>query len=115
MSLTPIAALLLLAAQPADGAAADTPAASEAAGVSRDHAAPGTAVRHTSGAEVGRIESADEEGAVVASGDLRVRLPYASFARGENGLLISLTAEELRAEVARARAEAEASPQSGAE
>ena len=60
----------------------------------------GSAVRDPQGGLVGRIESVDENGAVISTGRARARLPFSSFAKNDRGLVISLSRAELEAEVA---------------
>lgn len=62
----------------------------------------GAEVRDPDGGPVGTIEAVDDEGAVIATGEVRVRMPFASFGKDERGLVISLTRAELEA---RARAQ----------
>jgi preprotein translocase subunit YajC len=57
----------------------------------------GVAVVDTQGGAVGTIESVDAEGAVVATGNVRAKLPISSFGRNAQGLVISLTRAELEA------------------
>lgn len=55
----------------------------------------GADVRDPEGGLVGTIESVDAEGAVVATGDARAKLPLGSFGKNGHGLVISLTRAEL--------------------
>ena len=57
----------------------------------------GMAVVDTQGGEVGTIESVDADGAVVATGKVRAKLPLTSFGKNNLGLVISLTREQLEA------------------
>ncbi|QPQ54178.1 hypothetical protein IC614_07320 [Allosphingosinicella flava] len=60
----------------------------------------GKAVLDPKGGTVGKIESVNAEGAVVATGKSRVLLPLKSFAKNNVGLVISLTQAELDAQAA---------------
>ena len=58
----------------------------------------GTAVSDTHGGSVGTIESADAEGAVVATGKARAKLPLASFGKNASGgLVVSMTKAQIEA------------------
>lgn len=57
----------------------------------------GAEVRDPDGGLVGTIESVDAQGAVVATGNARAKLPIASFGRNRRGLVISLSRAELEA------------------
>jgi hypothetical protein len=57
----------------------------------------GVQVRDQTGAAVGSIESVDATGAVVATGNVRAKLPLTSFGRNNQGLVISLTRAQLEA------------------
>jgi hypothetical protein len=60
----------------------------------------GASVRDTNGEAVGTIESVDADGAVLSTGEVRVKLPVAAFGRDENGLVIAMTRAELEAAAA---------------
>ena len=57
----------------------------------------GLAVVDTQGGAVGTIESVDAEGAVVATGEVRAKLPLTSFGKNNLGLVISMTKAQLEA------------------
>jgi hypothetical protein len=58
----------------------------------------GAAVSDTQGGSVGTIESADTEGAVVATGKARAKLPLASFGKNASGgLVVSMTKAQIEA------------------
>jgi hypothetical protein len=79
-------------AQAQPGAQASTVTAATAADVHT-----GVAVHDTQGGMVGTVESADASGAVVNTGAARARLPLTSFARNDQGLIISMTKSQLEA------------------
>jgi hypothetical protein len=60
----------------------------------------GIEVRDTKGGLVGTVESVDAEGAVVATGNVRAKLPFRSFGKNNLGLVISLTRAQLEAQAA---------------
>ena len=60
----------------------------------------GSRVFDTAGAVVGTVESVDENGAVVSTGNARARLPFSSFGKNDRGLVISMSRTQLEAEVA---------------
>lgn len=62
----------------------------------------GAEVRDTAGDLVGTIEAVERDGAVVATGSVRAKLPLSSFGKNGRGLVISLSRAELEA-AARAR------------
>ena len=57
----------------------------------------GATVRDTSGGMVGKIEMVDSDGAVIATGAARVQIPVASFAKNDQGLVISASKAEFEA------------------
>jgi hypothetical protein len=57
----------------------------------------GAAVFDPKGNSVGKIESADSEGAVVSTGSAKAKIPLASFSRSDKGLVIAMTRAELEA------------------
>ena len=57
----------------------------------------GAEVRDTDGNLVGTIESVDAKGAVIATGQSRVQIPVASFAKNDQGLVIAMSRAELDA------------------
>lgn len=60
----------------------------------------GTTVFDQAGAEVGKIESASAEGAVIATGKSRVQIPIASFGKNSKGLVIAMSKSQLDAAAA---------------
>ena len=64
----------------------------------------GSAVHDTAGGLVGTVESVDDTGAIVSTGRVRAKLPFSSFGRNRNGLIISLTRAQLEAEAQAAAA-----------
>jgi hypothetical protein len=62
----------------------------------------GAQVHDQTGGLVGTVESADANGAVVATGTVRARLPISSFARNDQGLVIGMTKAQLEAAAAQA-------------
>ena len=86
---TPSDAATAPAAKPQTGAVAKATQADLKAG------AP---VSDVAGASVGKIETADAEGAVVATGKVRAKLPLASFGKdAKGGIVISMSKAELEA------------------
>ena len=57
----------------------------------------GIEVHDPAGALVGTVESVDAQGAVVATGNVRAKLPVASFGKNDHGLVISMTRTQLEA------------------
>lgn len=57
----------------------------------------GDTVRDTAGGVVGKIESVDASGAVIATGKSRVQIPVTSFGKNQQGLVIAMTRAELDA------------------
>ena len=62
----------------------------------------GSALGDLKGEPIGTVESVDAEGAVVASGTTRIRVPLESFGKNKNGLLLGITKAEFDAAVAKA-------------
>ena len=57
----------------------------------------GASVYDQKGGVVGKIESVDSEGAVVSTGTAKAKVPLSSIAKGEKGLMISMSKAELDA------------------
>ena len=57
----------------------------------------GAEVRDTDGNMVGTVESVDANGAVIATGEARVQIPVTSFAKNDQGLVITMSKAELEA------------------
>ena len=64
----------------------------------------GSQLSDSKGEPIGTIESVDAEGAVVASGTTRIRVPLESFGKNSKGLLLGITKGEFDALVAKATA-----------
>lgn len=64
----------------------------------------GSALSDSKGEPIGTVESVDAQGAVVASGTTRIRVPLESFGKNKNGLLLGITKAEFEAAVAKATA-----------
>ncbi len=62
----------------------------------------GSALSDSKGEPIGTIESVDAEGAVVASGTTRIRVPLNSFGKNKKGLLLGITKADFEAAVAKA-------------
>ena len=82
------------------GARADAAVAATAADI-----VAGSALSDSKGDPIGTIESVDAEGAVVASGATRVRVPLEAFGKNKNGLLLGITKAEFDAAAAQATAQ----------
>ena len=54
-------------------------------------------MRDTDGNMVGTVESVDANGAVIATGEARVQIPVTSFAKNDQGLVITMSKAELEA------------------
>jgi hypothetical protein len=78
-------------ADQAAGAAAGTEVATAA------DVQTGVEVRDTNGDLVGKVESVDANGAVIATGEARVQIPVTSFAKNDQGLVIAMSKAELEA------------------
>ena len=91
-------------AAPSGGAAAAQGATAQA--VAADVTA-GAAVSDTSGGAVGRIASVANGNATVDTGTVKAAIPIASFAKGQNGLVLGMTKAELEAAAAKASKPAE--------
>ena len=57
----------------------------------------GAAVYDSKGNSVGKIDSVDEKGAVLNTGKVQVKIPVASFAHGDKGLVIGMSKTEIEA------------------
>ena len=88
-------------ANAADGADGEpvTEAAAGTAAISAVDVRAGMPVLDTEGGQVGTIESVEADGAIVATGEARAKLPFASFGMSERGLVITMTRSELEAAV----------------
>lgn len=62
----------------------------------------GQTVRDTTGAVVGKVESVNANGAVVATGNSRVAIPASSFGKNDQGLVLAMTKAQLDAAAAAA-------------
>jgi hypothetical protein len=68
----------------------------------KDEVAAGAAVADSAGVPVGRIESVDPDGAVVATAAGKAKIPFDAFGRNRNGLLVGMTKAEFEQLVATA-------------
>ena len=59
----------------------------------------GAVVHGRDGGVIGPVEAVDEQNVTVRFGDQQVRFARASLAPGQNGLVVGLTVDELRAQV----------------
>ena len=88
------------------GAATDTQATAEAGAktdlvaVTEADVKSGDVVRDTAGTVVGKVESVNAEGAVIATGKSRVQVPLTGFGKGAQGLVIAMTKAQLEAAAA---------------
>ena len=57
----------------------------------------GVSVYDQKGGLVGKVESVSAKGAVVSTGTVKASIPVSSFAKGDKGLIISMTKAELDA------------------
>jgi hypothetical protein len=64
----------------------------------------GSPLRDSKGEPIGTVESVDAEGAVVASGTTRIRVPLNSFGKNKDGLMLGITKADFDAAVAKATA-----------
>ena len=62
----------------------------------------GAALRDIDGKPLGTIESADAEGAIVAYGTGKVKVPLSAFGKDDQGLLLGTTSEKFMALVSKA-------------
>lgn len=84
-----------------DAATDAQPAAkSDVVAVTEADVKTGAVVHDSSGAEVGKVESVNAEGVVIATGKSRVQIPLASVGKSSHGLTIAMTKAELDAAAA---------------
>jgi hypothetical protein len=57
----------------------------------------GASVYDTSGSSVGKIESVDASGAVLNTGKVKAKIPVSSIAKGDKGLVISMSKDQIEA------------------
>jgi hypothetical protein len=69
--------------------------------------APGAIVKHTSGSEVGKIQSVDGGYVILRTDRHQVRLPASSFTPAQGFLRFAMTREQLNADVERQLAQAD--------
>jgi hypothetical protein len=62
----------------------------------------GTKLNDSKGEPIGTVETVEADGAVVASGTTRIKVPLESFGKNKNGLLLGITKAEFDALVANA-------------
>ena len=65
----------------------------------------GSALSDSTGNPIGTVESVDAEGAIVANGTTRIRVPLESFGKNSKGLLLPITKAEFDSLVAKATAQ----------
>jgi preprotein translocase subunit YajC len=82
--------------------AAASQAAQQSAEALKAQLTPGATVYGRSGADVGKIKEADAEYVTVERPKGSVKLPMSAFGKGDKGVMISMTAEELDAAMASA-------------
>lgn len=75
--------------------AAASQAAQQSAEALKAQLTPGATVYGRSGADVGKIKEADAEYVTVERPKGSVKLPMSAFGKGDKGVMISMTAEEL--------------------
>jgi rRNA processing protein Gar1 len=75
--------------------AAASQAAQQSAAALKAQLTPGATVYGRSGADVGKIKEADAEYVTVERPKGSVKLPMSAFGKGDKGVMISMTAEEL--------------------
>lgn len=63
---------------------------------------PGLAFRDVAGQPLGTIEAVEPDGAIVAIATGKVKIPLVAFGKDDSGLLLGITADELKAAVAKA-------------
>jgi preprotein translocase subunit YajC len=113
LALLTTAALALTSApalaQSAPESTATTPAASSAAPATATVTA-GAQVFDQTGGTVGRIDTVEGQFAVLATDKSKVRLPLTSFAKGDKGLVIGMTKDQIDAAASGAAASAQQDP-----
>ena len=67
----------------------------------------GSLLRDSDGKLIGKVDSVDSEGAVVASGDARVKVPLIAFGKDDVGLLLGITAARFHELATKAHASAQ--------
>lgn len=63
---------------------------------------PGSLLRDSNGVQLGSIDSVDAEGAVVNTGQTKIRVPVSAFGKDDQGLLLGITAAKFNELVAQA-------------
>jgi hypothetical protein len=71
----------------------------------------GAALRDVKGVQVGTIDSLDPDGAVVNTGQSKIKVPLVAFGKDDKGLLLAITAAQFNDAVAKAHARSQAQPQ----
>ena len=69
--------------------------------------APGSTLRDSEGVTIGTVDSVDAEGAVVVSGESRVKVPLIAFGKDDAGLLLAITAARFKELMAKATSSAQ--------
>lgn len=83
-------------------AGAATATSTAATTAARPTVTVGAKVSDTTGAQVGTVESATADNAVVNTGTAKASIPLTSFAQGTGGLVIGMTKADLESAVAKA-------------
>jgi len=78
-------------------ATTSTPAAGAVVAATKEDIKAGLAVLDQQGGSVGTVESVTDDGAIVSTGSTRVQLPFNSFGKNDQGLVIGMTKSELEA------------------
>jgi hypothetical protein len=63
----------------------------------------GSSLRDSQGVKLGTIDSVDDEGAVVNTGQTKIKVPLAAFGKDDQGLLLGITAARFNELVAKAK------------
>lgn len=63
---------------------------------------PGSALRDSKGVAIGTIDSIDADGAVVNTGQTKIKVPVSAFGKDDRGLLLGITAARFNELVAQA-------------
>ncbi|QNN65146.1 hypothetical protein H9L12_00325 [Sphingomonas rhizophila] len=61
----------------------------------------GSALRDVNGVPVGKVESVESDGAIILSGEKRVKVPLTAFGKDDSGLLIAVTQTKLNELIAK--------------
>jgi hypothetical protein len=77
--------------------AAQAAGSGQVAKASKADVKAGAVVYDQQGGEVAKVESVDDQGAVLNTGSLRAKVPFAALGKGDKGLLIGVSKSELEA------------------